>query len=352
MHLGIRLASKRAIVAAIGSIALVVAAGWGSEACRDATQVTVDIRTLGIPCSSLKGVSIVVARGPQEAEDRMGLGSLSAQVERGVCDGARVGTLVLTPSEPRGAILVAARVSDDPAATCKPPLYQGCIVARRSFAFLDHVSVTLPITLEVACADVPCDVVSSCRSGTCVSSETTCSEGTQRCESPAEPVVLADGGVEAPDAARDGASADGSNLVDGALGDSGLDGSDAGDSSVVTREGATNQCPLTNATKPDCKTLGANAVCCARASGPSCVASAAVCGDLDPRYDCLGAAHCPAATWCCAPENVAPPQSVCASLCKTGGFLCTVDADCPPGRACNKPGPTIGGSQHPICSTQ
>ena len=345
MHPGIRLASKRAIVAAIGSITLVVTAGWGSEACRDATQVTVDIRTLGIPCSSLKGVSIVVARGPQEAEDRMGLGSLSAQVERGVCDGARVGTLVLTPNEPRGAIVVAARVSDDPASTCKPPLYRGCIVARRSFTFLDHVSGTLPITLEVACADVPCDVVSSCRSGTCVSSETTCSEGTQRCESPAEPVVLADGGVED---SRDGASADGSNLVDGALVDSGRDGSDAGDGSVATRDGATNECPLQNGTKPDCKTLGTSAVCCAPASGPSCATSAAVCGDLDPRYDCLGAAHCPAATWCCARSGVAPPQSSCAATCK-GAFLCTVDADCPVTMACNTPGPMIGGAPHPIC---
>ena len=187
MHRGVRLASKPAILAAVGSIALVGLAGWGSEACRDATQVTVDIRTLGIPCSSLKGVKIVVARSPRDAEDRMALGSLSAEVQRGQCDGERVGTLVLTPSEAKGAIIVAARISDEAAATCKPPDYKGCIVARRAFAFLDHVSVTLPITLEVACADVPCDVVSSCRSGTCVSSEASCSDGTQRCAS--EPVV-------------------------------------------------------------------------------------------------------------------------------------------------------------------
>ncbi|HSO37387.1 MAG TPA: hypothetical protein VLT33_32905 [Labilithrix sp.] len=110
-----------------------------------------------------------MARSPQEAEDRMALGSFSAQVERGACDGARIGTLVITPQGPRGAVLVAARVSDDPTATCKPPDYKGCIVARRSFAFVDHASVTLPISLEAACADVACDVATSCRSGSCVS---------------------------------------------------------------------------------------------------------------------------------------------------------------------------------------
>ena len=346
MQRRVRLASPRAIVAAAGSVGCILIAGWASEACRDPTQVTVDIRTLGIPCSSLKRVKIVVARAPTDAEDRMALGSLSAEVARGQCDGERVGTLVLTPSEAKGAIIVAARVSDDAAATCKPPDYKGCIVARRSFTFLDHVSVTLPMTLEVACADVPCDVVSSCRSGTCVSSEASCSESSQRCELPAEPVVLADGGVEPLDAARDGAFNDGSVALDGAAGDG---SADAGDGSVGSPDGATNQCPLQNGTKPDCTTLGASALCCAPTSGAFCVASAAACADTDPRYACLGAAHCAGATWCCTTGDVAPPQSACAPICKAGAFLCMVDTDCPPGQACNTPGPLIGGSPHPIC---
>ncbi len=233
MQRGVRLASPGAIVAAVGSIGFVLLAGWASEACRDPTQVTVDIRTLGIPCASLKGVKIVIARAPKDAEDRMALGSLSAEVARGQCDGERVGSLVLTPSRAKGAVLVAARVSDDATSTCRPPDYKGCIVARRSFTFLDHVSVTLPMTLEVACADVPCDVVSSCRSGTCVSSETTCSESSARCESPTEPVVLP----------GDGSTDDGAT------------------------DGATNRCPLPNGTTPDCKSLGADAVCCAPATG-------------------------------------------------------------------------------------
>ncbi len=246
MQRGVRLASPRAIVAAVGSIGFVLLAGWASEACRDPTQVTVDIRTLGIPCASLKGVKIVIARAPKDAEDRMALGSLSAEVARGQCDGERVGRLVLTPSGAKGAVLVAARVSDDATSTCRPPDYKGCIVARRSFTFLDHVSVTLPMTLEVACADVPCDVVSSCRSGTCVSSETTCSESSARCESPTEPVVLPDGGVEPPD----GTLVDGKAPGDGSTGDGATDG-------------ATNRCLLPNGTTPDCKSLGADAVCCA-----------------------------------------------------------------------------------------
>jgi len=166
MHRLLRLAPNRA-VATSGTLVGLAALGGGAEGCRGPTQVTVEVGSTGIPCASLKGVSIVVARSPQEAEDRMALGSLSAEVARGVCDGARVGTLVITPQGPRGAILVVARVSDDPGATCKPPEYKGCVVARRSFAFVEHVAVTLPVPLEVACADVPCDVETSCLAGRC-----------------------------------------------------------------------------------------------------------------------------------------------------------------------------------------
>jgi hypothetical protein len=338
------------VALAFGVVAVAVVGGSAVEACRDSTQVTVDLRTLGIACSSLKGVSIVVARSPQDAEDRMALGSFSAQVERGVCDGERIGTLVVTPEGPRGAIVVAARISDDAGATCKPPAYRGCIVARRSFAFLDHVSVTLPITLEVACADVPCDVVTSCRSGSCVSANAECSEGSQRCESPAEPVLLPDGGVAPPDAA----SVDGSTRDGSAPGDAAGDAADGGpdDGAVATHDGATNICPYVDGSKPDCTLASASAVCCLRPQpgGPVCLPNAAGCGLEDPALPCLGAAHCGAGAYCCYRDLVIPPTSSCAATCAKGSrYLCTTDADCPPTMGCNTPGPVLSGTPHPIC---
>jgi hypothetical protein len=163
-------------------------------------------------------VAIVVAQTPREAEDRMKLGSFSAEVARGDCsaDGHTIGTLVITPSDATGAVIVRARFSDTPDATCVAPDYKGCIVARRSFSFIEHAAVTLPISLEAACVDVPCDVESSCRSGVCVSSTAACSDGANACMSIAEPVPDKDGGVVLPDEAGIVSTPD-SGHVDGSM---------------------------------------------------------------------------------------------------------------------------------------
>lgn len=193
--------SYRRALALFVALALGVVAASLSPACRTATQVTVELRTVGaLTCAQVKGVAIVVARTPQDAEAKMQLESLSAEVTREQCgaDPRFLGTLVVTPSESTGAILVRARVRDDAAATCKPPDYRGCIVARRAFSFIDNAALTLPISLEQSCVDVPCDVVSSCRTGKCVSSDASCSESSGRCSSGAEPVVAEDGGIVPP----------------------------------------------------------------------------------------------------------------------------------------------------------
>src|SRR5262245_18663820 len=71
-----------------------------ARGCRWATQSTSDVRTRGLTCADLKGVSIVVSGSRHDAEDKLDLGSLSAEIPRGQCgaDDHQLGTLVLTPS--------------------------------------------------------------------------------------------------------------------------------------------------------------------------------------------------------------------------------------------------------------
>lgn len=300
------------------ALVLVLVSGAGTGGCQSPTQVTVELRTFGaLPCSSLKGVSIAVAQTPAEAEARMKLQSFSAQVPRGECgaDGRTVGTLVITPSGEAGAIVVRARISDEPGATCEPPEYKGCIVARRSFSFIDHASLTLPITLEAACADVPCNVESSCRSGVCVSSKASCSEALGSCPSVAEPVPAPDGGSTPPLPDEvlplpDGGMPDGSPDLD-ASPDASVDASpdatlDApitdGNSDAPTSKGL---CP-TNSGPVDCALNGASPVCCFDiVAGFSCT-TAFGCPPAAPHYNCTGPTQC-ATKPCCG--GLSPPDA-------------------------------------------
>lgn len=317
-----------------GFLALGVAA-TGAGGCRTATQVTVEVRLAGITCDQLKGVAIVVARTPAEAEERLDGELLSAQIPTGQCgaDPRLLGSLVLTPSDGKAAIVVRARVRKDAKATCKKPDYVGCIVSRRAFAFVEHASVVLPMTLEISCADVPCDVMTSCRTGQCVTSNAECSDGISTCESPAEPVVLSDGGIAPPDGAVEGGG-DGSSPAEGGK-DSASDAPpDAPGSDGSTGLG-TNICPA--ATPSDCTILVASGVCCnVMATQYQCLTTAQ-CSLSDPnnlRYGCLGRAHCSAGQLCCM-TTVAPggTANMCASSCP-GPIACRSDDDCPSPKTC------------------
>lgn len=334
-------------------IALVSAASMGAAlvgssapGCRTATQVTVELRTTGaLTCETLRGVAIVVARGPIDAEERMRLKSFSAEIPRGECgaDKHLLGTLVVTPSEGAGAIIVRARISDDPKATCEPPSYRGCIVSRRSFTFIDHAAVTLPITLEGGCLDLPCDVVTSCRSGVCVSSTAECSESSGTCESIAEPVVgptgvpmLPDGAL-APEDARptDGSGGDG---ADSAVTEGGKDAEAGAEAGV-----GSNDCPVVGGPPQDCAVTrpakgGPGIRCCfVMTSHFDCLDDAA-CMASDPgnpRFNCTGRLHCPGAAMCC---HITNPGSGVTSDCGTacpGKVLCGTAADCPSGQVCD-----------------
>jgi len=332
--------------ATIAAITVAGAAAVASPGCRTATQVTLEIRTDGsLTCAEVKGVAIVVALTPAAAEGKMALSTLSAEIVRGACGPDRhlLGTLVMTPSDSTGAVVVRARVSDSVDSTCKPPDYRGCIVSRRAFSFIDHASVTLPITLELSCADVPCDAITSCRTGQCISSNATCFEETERCESPAEPVVTADGGAPLPDdAAVDG------TLPDGAV----ADASNDADAKADTGDGAVGNpgedCPTGVPGGEPCYS-GVKPLCCANVPMQrfECTDNAGGCPGLYPRFSCTNTALCTGL--CCAGT---PDGGAITGTC-TGTFascpagqraLCKTSLDCPiAARSCTFPVYTLGG---------
>lgn len=124
-----------------------------------------------------------------------------------------IGTLVVTPSEPQtGAVTVVVGWAKDPV-ECTPPMFEGCIVARRRFSFIESTPLVVPIVIDPNCKDVPCDAFSTCSRGLCFDSKVECEgssctePGEQRDGAPADPdsAVIPD----APQPPRDsGADAD------------------------------------------------------------------------------------------------------------------------------------------------
>lgn len=317
------------------SVVLALASGivaTSLHACKEPTQVTVDIRTLGFKCAELKKITIVVAKEPEAAETKWEFPQ--AEVEK--CAGEfEVGTLVVTPSSNAGAVMVLASYTD---AKCVGPKYEGCIVARRRFSFIENVPLRVPITLEASCKDVPCNALSSCRSGVCVTSETDCStDGT--CEAISEPVIAPDGGAVAPpaDAAIDAPANDtGPPIVDGGLDappllDAGADGPLVGPSFPDSG----NNCPSTSP-GPDCSDMPGS-ICCAQGNAFICIQDGGCTGG--PAFPCTGREHC-GSGWCCAAPLAAPMGQTSSCFIDptcgdSGVVLCNGEADCPPGRTCD-----------------
>jgi hypothetical protein len=307
------------------------------HACRAPTQLTVEIRTVPpLRCDELRKVTIAVASDPEGAEGKLASEFVTAEVQE-KCDGEHdVGTLVLTPSASTGAIVVAADVLG--LGPCRPPEYAGCIVSRRAFSFVEHTALVLPMSLELACVDVPCGAVTSCRSGQCVPSDADCrADGT--CASEAEPVLGPDGEPIPSDA---GVSPDGAPLPDGGIVDS---GPDVVDSAVEIEAGPlpvpTNDCP-TAFGETDCVQFQAQ-VCCSRfGESYECADQGGCFGE--PEYPCVGRKHCAAGAYCChtaTPVDAGTMRSACGMNC--GGFiLCGSPADCPGTQKCTG---TILGSQ-------
>lgn len=148
-------------------------------ACEEPTQITARITT-NERCENLSDVQTIVGPNPQVTQERF-----AQQVPTGVSDRCDpdgfIGTLVITPGGGTGTILVAVGVrgsdgTPPPAPTdCfKDDAGKRCIIARRTFSFIENKPLVLPINLDPLCIGQSCDPASTCFKGSCVSANVIC----------------------------------------------------------------------------------------------------------------------------------------------------------------------------------
>jgi hypothetical protein len=220
-------------------VGLIGAAGVATVAsCRAPTQVELKLVS-DVPCQQLNGVVINVGSDAFKLEDAFRTtpagGYFDAEVDLKRCqaDGS-LGTIFLAPGSDRGVVLVRAGVGARRAMDCAPPRYEGCIVARRRFSYVDNTTLKLTVQLNQDCLNVPCGIFSTCVSGKqCVESLASSCDSNNDCKpdpTARKPVDDPDGGLGTDggsDASSDGgftpadASASDAQSVDGAPSDAG-----------------------------------------------------------------------------------------------------------------------------------
>lgn len=162
---------KWALAAGVASAVSAVVACYGP------TEVRLEIST-DRPCTAPRTAD---EPNPLPVKTAVAIGQSAADVapitEVSTCDdaGGQIGSIVVVPSgahDARVAVQVTMTTNGRPTTDCvldakgNPPSF--CIVARRSFAFIDHTSRTLPIRLYDACRGVGCGAEDTCgRGGGC-----------------------------------------------------------------------------------------------------------------------------------------------------------------------------------------
>jgi hypothetical protein len=274
-----------------------------ASSCRDPTEVTLDITTNDL-CGSITGTAIYVS-SDADAVDKHVM-SHSPDAFTHTCDGTTIGTLVVTPGVSSGAIVVVAGYGTKQATDCYDGNYVNCVVARRSFSFVSHTPLHIPIELDLDCLNVPCDPGSTCDHGQCKGAALDCSS-TGMCETADGSVQIIEGGMLLPDGApapvdagtiSDATIADVITATDGTVVDTGTaDGSDAG-----------FMCP----------TL---APCCGPGNGGNIVI-----------HSCPGADPVCGVNGCCASGGCL--SSITSAACSNNMALCCGAAQCSTGQQC------------------
>ncbi len=168
---------RRRIFFSIGVLACIAIAA----SCREPTQITLRITT-GEKCSDLTGVQIVVGSDAESTQKRFKERFSAAVTHACSPEGTTnlIGTLVVTPGTSTGTVVISAGVKApgvpdaDPADCFDEKFAKQCIIARRSFSFIDHTSLNLPIDLDPLCVGKTCDPASTCFKGACVNDTVAC----------------------------------------------------------------------------------------------------------------------------------------------------------------------------------
>jgi hypothetical protein len=160
---------------------LVLGATGPIAACLGPTEIVLDVRT-DVACSSpssWRGVAVSVGQPGPDVESR------SPVLTTTTCSGTgEIGTLAVVPTGAKDAqvgIRVVAGITRNPE-ECAAQRYDGCIVARRTVAYLPHQSQRVLVDLTSDCIGNACDVNHTCVNGSCTDTVT------------AKPPVAPDGG--------------------------------------------------------------------------------------------------------------------------------------------------------------
>lgn len=270
-----------------------------AASCREPTQITLRITT-SEKCADLTGVQIVVGPDADIAQGRFAKHSPAAVTHDCTASGTTnlIGTLVVTPGQSAGIVIVAAGVTQggvegpEPAACADKDSEKHCIIARRSFSFIDHTSLTLPIDLDPLCVGKVCDPASTCFKGSCVNDAVGC-QG-DACGLPQETGTGSGSDASSSDGAYD-ADMDGAFADDGSMTDSGAH-MDAGSMVDGTVFGMTD---------------GSVPTCLFQPVPPMNMSMWTVCDsslmDFTTGQDCAGGAN--------------PMRACCHCLCQHGGSM-------------------------------
>jgi len=146
-------------------------------ACREPTQIKVLIRS-DLSCAEASDVAINVGSASSAVENALSKGYNTLALAS-ACDDrsgkADFGSVYLAPGQDTGAIVLRGTLKGQSPARCtKDSEFANCIVARRRFSYVEHTTLTMTITLDRACLNVPCGEDSTCQGGRCVSSVVEC----------------------------------------------------------------------------------------------------------------------------------------------------------------------------------
>ncbi len=236
---------QRRLLFSFGVLACIAIAA----SCREPTQITLRVTT-GEKCSDLTGVQIVLGGSAESTETRFKQRFSAAVTHACSADGTTslIGTLVVTPGTSTGTVVVSAGVSapgapgPDPADCFDEKFAKHCIIARRSFSFIDHTSLNLPIDLDPLCVGKACDPASTCFKGACVNDTVGC-QGSD-CALPQETGNGSGGDASSSDGTYDADMGDVMSLQDsGTAGDGGSQIVDAmPDADTGTYDGPAPRC--------------------------------------------------------------------------------------------------------------
>lgn len=284
--------------------------------CRAPTQARLLIAT-SAPCRELNGVAITVKDTPANVQSTLeknpGFVTTTTTACTQLATSGDYGSLVLAPGADTGAVIVIAGYGATRPETCGPANgYKGCIVARRAFSFVEHETITIPVSLDPDCVDVPCDALSTCAKGKCVDARVTCDGG--ECRGPSSP--------GSPDAA---ATPDGSG--DGPAGEGGSSsGASSSSSSGASSSSSSSSSASSGGSGMEGRCIIADGPTCA--GGSACMAGQACCAYITT--DCTAVGSCFGIAFCCGGSPCGPGESCCGPPATTGAvYKCMPTAACP-----------------------